>query len=34
MIIDAEIREVERADRFQLTGSENVLNYFALPEGK
>lgn len=33
-IIDAEIREVEKQHRFQLTGSENVLGYFALPEGK
>ena len=33
-IIDAEIREVEKQHRFQLSGSENVLGYFALPEGK
>ena len=33
VIIDAEIEEVEKSDRFQLSG-ENVLGYFALPEGK
>lgn len=34
LIIDAEIREVEKSDRFQLNGQESALSYFALPEGK
>jgi hypothetical protein len=34
IIIDAEIREVEKTDNFQITGGENILGYFALPEGK
>jgi hypothetical protein len=34
IIIDAEIREVEKTDNFQISGGENILGYFALPEGK
>lgn len=34
IIIDAKFEEVKREERFQLSGSESVLGYFALPEGK
>lgn len=34
IIIDAEIREVEKTDNFQISGGENILGYFALPGGK